>query len=66
MSLFQELVLSIIPSFAHMIEYTSLKHSIIPRVKNLVLKTSNLSVSKCRIVQIFYTEFRHLCEYILA
>ncbi|XP_065070532.1 SCY1-like protein 2 [Rhopilema esculentum] len=40
----QELVLSIIPNFAHMIDYASLKHSIIPRVKNLVLKTSVLSV----------------------
>ena len=44
-SLFQELVLSIIPNFAHMIDYTTLKHSIVPRVKKLVLGTSILSVS---------------------
>jgi len=40
----QELVLSIIPNFAHMIDYTTLKHSIVPRVKKLVLGTSILSV----------------------
>lgn len=40
----QELVLTIIPNFAKMIEYSAMKHSIIPRIKTLCLKTSNLSV----------------------
>eukprot|EP00794_Sanderia_malayensis_P017951 gene17951-19746_t len=40
----EELVLSIIPDFAHMIDYSSLKNAIVPRIKNLILKTSALSV----------------------
>ncbi|XP_014768329.1 SCY1-like protein 2 isoform X1 [Octopus bimaculoides] len=40
----QELVLNIIPTFASLIEYTSLKNCIIPRIKKMCLATSSLSV----------------------
>ncbi|ESP05108.1 hypothetical protein LOTGIDRAFT_151904 [Lottia gigantea] len=40
----QELCLNIIPTFAELIEYTSLKNSVIPRIKKLTLKTSVLAV----------------------
>lgn len=40
----QEMVLSIIPSFSNMIEYSAMKNSIIPRIKNLILKTTSLSI----------------------
>ena len=40
------MVLSIIPSFSNMIDYSSMKNSIIPRIKNLILKTASLSVSE--------------------
>lgn len=40
----QEMVLSIIPSFSNMIDYSAMKNSIIPRIKNLILKTSSLSI----------------------
>ncbi|XP_028397554.1 SCY1-like protein 2 isoform X2 [Dendronephthya gigantea] len=40
----QELALTIIPSFAKMIEYSAMKHSIIPRIKTLCLKTETFSV----------------------
>ncbi|XP_030845520.1 SCY1-like protein 2 isoform X3 [Strongylocentrotus purpuratus] len=40
----QELCLNILPSFAGMIEYNSIKHSIVPRLKKICLETSRLSV----------------------
>ena len=40
------MVLSIIPSFSNMIDYSAMKNSIIPRIKNLILKTASLSVSE--------------------
>ncbi|CAG5134144.1 unnamed protein product [Candidula unifasciata] len=40
----QELCLSIIPTFADLIEYTTLKKSLIPRIKKLCLGTSVLTV----------------------
>ncbi|XP_077994616.1 SCY1-like protein 2 [Glandiceps talaboti] len=40
----QELCLSIIPTFAGMIEYAAMKHSIVPRIKTLCLQTDLLSV----------------------
>ncbi|XP_072171795.1 SCY1-like protein 2 [Diadema setosum] len=40
----QELCLTILPSFAGMIEYNSIKHSIVPRIKKLCLETSLLSI----------------------
>lgn len=53
----QELCLNIIPTFADLIEYTTLKKSLIPRIKKLCLGTSvltvkNFSVSalKCHVV----------------
>ncbi|XP_052802181.1 SCY1-like protein 2 isoform X2 [Mya arenaria] len=40
----QELCLSIIPTFADLIDYASLKNSIVPRVKKLCLGTSTIGV----------------------
>lgn len=40
----QELVLNITPTFANLIDYTSLKNSIVPRIKKMCLATSSLSV----------------------
>lgn len=40
----QELVLNITPTFASLIDYTSLKNSIVPRIKKMCLATSSLSV----------------------
>ncbi|XP_041471788.1 SCY1-like protein 2 [Lytechinus variegatus] len=40
----QELCLNILPTFAGMIEYNSIKHSIVPRMKKLCLETSLLAV----------------------
>ncbi|CAB3987180.1 SCY1 2 isoform X2 [Paramuricea clavata] len=40
----QELALTITPSFSKMIEYSAMKHSIIPRIKTLCLKTQTFSV----------------------
>lgn len=38
------MVLSIIPSFSNMIDYSAMKNSIIPRIKNLCLQTTSLSI----------------------
>ncbi|XP_045147222.1 SCY1-like protein 2 [Echinops telfairi] len=45
----QELCLNIIPTFANLIEYPSMKNALIPRIKNACLQTSSLAVSiyKC-------------------
>lgn len=40
----QELVLTIIPDFVHMIDYSSLKNAILPRLKTLVAKTTSLRI----------------------
>lgn len=40
----QELVIGVIPDFVHMIDYSSLKNSIIPRMKVLVTKSPSLVV----------------------
>ncbi|XP_065646928.1 SCY1-like protein 2 isoform X3 [Hydra vulgaris] len=40
----QELVLNIIPEFVHLIDYSSLKNSIVPRIKTLVTRSTSLSV----------------------
>ncbi len=40
----QELCLSVIPSLAHLIDYTSVKNSLLPRIKKIVLNTKLLSV----------------------
>ncbi|XP_018412132.1 PREDICTED: SCY1-like protein 2 isoform X2 [Nanorana parkeri] len=40
----QELCLNIIPTFANLIDYPSMKNSLIPRVKNACLQTSSLAV----------------------
>lgn len=41
----QELCVSILPSFANMIDYTSMKHSIVPKLRNLCLVTTSLKVN---------------------
>ncbi|XP_029455593.1 SCY1-like protein 2 [Rhinatrema bivittatum] len=40
----QELCLTIIPTFANLIEYPSMKNALIPRIKNACLQTSSLAV----------------------
>ncbi|KAG5268006.1 hypothetical protein AALO_G00228390 [Alosa alosa] len=40
----QELCLNIIPTFANLIEYPSMKNALIPRVKSACLQTSSLAV----------------------
>ncbi|XP_032893834.1 SCY1-like protein 2 isoform X2 [Amblyraja radiata] len=40
----QELCLNIIPTFANLIEYSSMKNSLIPRIKSASLQTSSLAV----------------------
>jgi SCY1-like protein 2 len=40
----QELCVSILPTFADMIDYTSMKHSIVPRITQLCLETGQNSV----------------------
>lgn len=40
----QELCVSIIPTFSDMVDYTSLKHSIVPRIISLCLNTSSISL----------------------
>ena len=44
-SVLQELCLNIIPTFANLIDYTSMKNALVPRIKKLCLGTSSLSVS---------------------
>ena len=40
----QELCLSVVPSMAHLIDYTAMKNSLLPRLKNICLNTKLLSV----------------------
>ncbi|XP_044136569.1 SCY1-like protein 2 isoform X2 [Bufo gargarizans] len=40
----QELCLNIIPTFANLIDYPSMKNSLIPRIKSVCLQTSSLAV----------------------
>ncbi|XP_061108574.1 SCY1-like protein 2 [Conger conger] len=40
----QELCLNIIPSFANLIDYPSMKNSLVPRIKSACLQTSSLAV----------------------
>ena len=42
----QELCLNIIPTFANLIDYPSMKNSLIPRIKSACLQTSSLAVSR--------------------
>ena len=37
--------MSILPTFSDMIDYTSMKHSIIPRITEICVKSSSESVS---------------------
>ena len=41
----QELCVSILPSFASMMDYSSMKHSIIPRITALCISARETSVS---------------------
>nr|XP_034343011.1 SCY1-like protein 2 isoform X5 [Arvicanthis niloticus] len=40
----QELCLNIIPTFANLIDYPSMKNALIPRIKNACLQTSSLAI----------------------
>lgn len=40
----QELCLNIIPTFANLIDYPSMKNALIPRIKSACLQTSSLAV----------------------
>lgn len=42
----QELCLNIIPTFANLIDYPSMKNALIPRIKSACLQTSSLAVSR--------------------
>ena len=44
----QELCVSIIPTFADMVDYTSMKHSIIPRLTALCTSTPSVGVSEIK------------------
>lgn len=47
--------MSILPTFADMIDYTSMKHSIIPRITDLYVNTTSSSVSACcQLLHILY------------
>ena len=46
--------MSILPSFANMVDYSSMKHSIVPRMTALCIETRATSVS--------HTLFIHLCH----
>lgn len=55
----QELCLNIIPTFANLIDYPSMKNALIPRIKNACLQTSSLAVS----CDIWSLKFRTLKNY---
>ncbi|XP_031698447.1 SCY1-like protein 2 [Anarrhichthys ocellatus] len=42
----QELCLNIIPTFANLIDYPSIKNSLIPRVKSACLQTPSLAIKR--------------------
>jgi len=41
----QELCVSILPTFANMVDYSSMKHSIVPRMTALCIQAGTTSVS---------------------
>lgn len=41
----QELCLSVLPTFAGLIEYHAMKNALLPRIKRLCISTSYISVS---------------------
>ena len=43
----QELCISVLPTFANMIDYSSMKHAILPKLKSLCLETNSLKVRGC-------------------
>lgn len=45
--------MSILPTFADMIDYTSMKHSIIPRITDLYVNTASSSVSVVSVITYF-------------
>lgn len=54
----QELCLNIIPTFANLIDYPSMKNALIPRIKSACLQTSSLAVgllSDCAVTHCFGT-----------
>ena len=48
----QELCLSIIPSFAALIDYPAMKNSLLPRIRKLCVSTQSLSVRTLRATDI--------------
>ena len=50
--------MSILPSFANMVDYSSMKHSIVPRMTALCIETRTTSVSHSGV----YSLFIHLCH----
>lgn len=59
----QELCLNIIPTFANLIDYPSMKNSLVPRIKSACLQTSSLAVSSnshpvgaCHTAQLFLVD----------
>lgn len=42
----QELCLSVLPTYASLIEYPAMKNALLPRIKRLCISTSFISVSK--------------------
>lgn len=61
----QELCLNIIPTFANLIDYPSMKNALIPRIKSACLQTSSLAVSlsDCAVAQLHFKaiNFVSLC-----
>ncbi|KAH0616776.1 hypothetical protein JD844_028161 [Phrynosoma platyrhinos] len=55
----QELCLNIIPTFANLIDYPSMKNSLIPRIKNACLQTSSLAHLGIELEGIYKCTFSH-------
>ncbi|EDO42744.1 predicted protein, partial [Nematostella vectensis] len=60
----QEMVLNVIPKFASMVDYPSMKNAVIPRIKTLCLQTSSLSV-RVNCLVCFGKILEHLDKYLV-
>ena len=56
--------MSILPTFADMIDYSSMKHSIIPRITELCVKSSSESVSCASVHHWDYCVLYIMCMYL--
>ena len=54
----QELCLSVLPTFATLIDYPTMKNAVMPRIKKLCISTNCISVSSCA-----NTHNRYFCQY---